>query len=474
VISRWEEEARKQAKIHFTGPQLWGRSPGVYYHEAESAAKAWEIDPARLAAKAGTGLDVLAVAEEAAMGSQLANRTVFKSVKRLLPGERIISSASGDAIETCAFPEASSNIIDSLSEQVCEAFRKGAALELSGGLDSSLVLAFGLHRNVKPRISFTIGDECSADVINATAIAKEFDLPHLRIPVVINREQMREDIVSFIRRSGYSVNAANYAWLPGTLAQLNGMRTAQVSGNGGEICGGFYYTPVDSALEKFSLERIWIASRLLSPRARWSFLWRPDIARDLEAQIYAEVHAALHRVNGTWRERTDAFYRDERIRRWVIPVFDACEALYEVISPFLSPEYIGWATSLDPAVRTRDRRPQRELLWQACPALATFSGVSRQTERAPVFSTIRKTLRRLAGQRQRSALGARESAVALAGDPKIREWIGVMCADSNLEFSTEGVERVLDNPAEYPELLGVLVNASVAWRDVHQSASEEV
>ncbi len=474
MISRWEEEARELARIHSTGPQLWGRSPGVYYLEAGSGAKAWETDPARLAAKAKTGLDALAIAEEAAMGSQLANRTLFKSIKRLLPGERIVSSVKGDVIEACALPQAPPSIIDSLSEQVSEAFQKGAALELSGGLDSSLILALGLHRKVKPRVSFTIGDEHSTDVINATAIAKEFDLPHLRIPVIINRERIREDILSFIRRSGYSVNAVNYAWLPGTLAQLNGMRTAQVSGNGGEICGGYYYTPFDSVVEKLSLERIWIGARVLYPRSIWSFLWRKDIARDLESQVYTEVHAALHRIDGTWRERTDAFYRDERIRRWAIPVFDACEELYEVISPLLSPEYTGWATSVPPALRTRARRPQRELLWQACPALATFSGASRQAERRPVISTTRKILRRFLGQKRRSAVGARESAVALAGDPKVREWISLMCADGSLGLSTEGVERVIGNPAEYPELLGVLVNASVAWHDLRQSATEEV
>ncbi len=474
MISRWEEEARKQAEIHSTGPQLWGRSPGVYYLETETGAKAWETDPARLAAKTKTGLDALAIVEEATLGWQLGNRTVFRLVKRLLPGERIISSPSGDAIETCTFSEAPANIIDSLSEQVCEAFQAGAALEFSGGLDSRLLLALGLHRGVKPEISFTIGEEDSAEVGTAAAIAKEFDIPHLQIPTVVDPDRIREDIVGFIRRSGYSVNAATHAWLPATLSRLDDKRTAQVSGLVGEICGGFYYTPYDHAIEKLRLERHWATMRLMAPRSGWNFLWRADIARDLEMQIYAEIDFALHRVDGTWRERTDVFYRDERVRRWAIPVLDACEGLYQVITPLLSLEYFAWAAALSPSSRTQDRHQQRDLLLKIFPALETFQAQLQKSIGTSSSSTLTKVLRRLFGQKRRSAVGTQESAVALAGDPKIREWISLMCADGGLGLSTEGVERVLGNPAEYPELLGVLVNASVAWHDLRQSATEEV
>ncbi len=473
MISKREEEAQNRARMHSVGPQLWGRSPGVYYIETESGAGEWETDPARLAAERKTGLDALAIAEEAAIGWQLGSRTLFKSVKRMLPGERIVSCDNRDVVETCAYPEVPSCIVERLSAQVCEAFEAGAALEFSGGLDSRLLLALGLHRGVRPKISFTIGEEDSSEVVNAAAIAKEFGVPHLRIPAIVDRERIRDDIVRFIRRTGYSVNAVTHAWLPATLSRLDEVRTAQVSGLVGEICGGFYYTPYDSVIEKLGLERQWVAMRLMAPRSRWSFLWRADIAQDLEAQIYAETDAALHSINGTWRERTDAFYRNERVRRWAIPVLDACEELYRVVTPLLSPEYFGWATALPPSVRTRDRQPERDLLRRVFPELETFQVQVQETVGTASNSTVTKILRRLAGRKRKSDLGALDSAVALAEDSKLREWISSICAYSDLGLSTEGVERVLGNPAEYPELIGVLVTASVAWNDLHQSGFED-
>lgn len=472
MVSKGEEEARKRARTHSMSPQFWGRSPRVYYIETENRAKEWETDPAPLAAKKRTGLDALALAEEAAIGWQLGNRTLFKSVKRMLPGERIVSSRNRDIVETSSYPEAPSCIIENLSAQVCEAFEAGAALEFSGGLDSRLLLALGLHRGVRPELSFTIGEENFPDAINAAAIADRFGVAHLRIPPTVNRERIREDIIAFIRRSGYSVNAVTHAWLPGTLSKLDEVRTAQVSGLVGEICGGFYYTPYDSVIERLGLERQWVAMRLMSPRSRWSFLWHVDIAQDLEARIYAEADIALHSVDGSWRERTDAFYRNERVRRWAIPVLDACEELYQVITPLLSPEYFGWATAIAPSARTRDRQPERELLRRAFFALEDFRGPIQQSSRLSTSPTVSKILRRLAGQNRKSDLGAVESAVALAEDSRLREWISAMCAHSNLELSTEGVERVLGDPIQYPELVGVLVTASVAWNDLCQSSCE--
>ena len=210
----------------------------------------------------------------------------------------------------------------------------------------------------------------------------------------------------------------------------------------------------------------------MSPRSRWSFLWHVDIAQAIEARIYAEADIALHSVDGSWRERTDAFYRNERVRRWAIPVLDACEGLYQVITPLLSAEYFGWATALPPSARTRDRQAERELLMKVLPELETFRGVSHQTPGTSVIPTVTKIMRRLAGRRRKSTLGSQESAIVLAEDPKMREWISLMCAHSNLELSTEGVERVLGDPIQYPELVGVLVTASVAWNDLCQSSCE--
>jgi len=83
-----------------------------------------------------------------------------------------------------AIPDGRSDLSlpDAVSEEIANAMLRGAMLELSGGIDSRLILAAGLARGVRPRAAFTI-DTGAADLETARRIARLVEVPHVEIRV---------------------------------------------------------------------------------------------------------------------------------------------------------------------------------------------------------------------------------------------------------------------------------------------------
>lgn len=459
-------------------PDIWkdgilqddlGLYPKLYYKEGGGLLLSAGNDPSKLNTATSERLDLLALLEGSAMGFQLGARTLFKSVKRLLPWERTTCRSGKLFIEPESAIECPAAILDFLTSQVCSAFEDGVALELTGGLDSRLLLAVALRKGVKPKLSFTIGDQTNADVMTAAAIAKQYDFPHVTLPVMVQEDRIKQDTFDFVRASGYAVNAAAYAWLPATLSPLNNLRTAQMSGLGGEFVGGFYYTPLDSLIEPLRLQAVWVKSRLMQPWIEYTRLWHRDIYRELEAELIREVVERINEFPGPWRERLDSFYRRQRVRRWALPVLDASNNYYTVFAPLLSPEYYAWALSL-PVQKRMDRTAQRELLQAAHPELANLTVAGVQSGSTNALVSAKKIVHRLRRKRRPSPLGTTRSAVALAEDQQIRSLVETMASECRPQFSQAFVEYVLDHPGEHPEIFGTLVTAALAWRDSRDSS----
>lgn len=445
-------------------PENLGLCPKIYYSKHGNDIGHLAYNPATLAARMGDGLDLLAIMEEIALGFELGARTLFASVNRLLPWECIVDRNGKLVVETAVLGKPSTCILECLSDQVAQAFAEGVALELTGGLDSRLLLATGLRRGVKPKFAFTIGAPDSLDVMTAKAIADQYQFTHRNIALVVDQDRIGRDAVDFVRATGYAVNAACYAWIPATLAVLDNERTAQMTGLVGELAGSFYYTPLDSMIELLKLDRSWVKHRLMRAGTGVHRLWKSGTVKDLESKLIEEAIAALNRPDGTWRERTDLFYKNERIRRWALPVLDASNNYYTVVAPLLSPEYCNWAESL--AVSTRvNRNAQRELLSQAHPLLADFRLPGKTDSRKSLATLSGKVLRRVLGKKRESALGAEQCATAFARDQSIRDLLSALIHEGNVGFSPECVEYLLENPSEHAELLGTLVTVAIAWHD---------
>ncbi len=467
-----QEDSQRDVDKEIIEREDFGLCPKLFYTESGHSVDLIAREAVAVAIGTGRGLDPLAIAEQALLEFPLGNRTVFTSVKRLQPWEHMVFRDGVLSVERKQLASCPPDILEYLSDQVCDALDEGAALELTGGMDSRLMLAAGLRRGVKPKLAFTIGDANTYDVMMARAIAKEFGFPHLTLPVVVNEDRIKQDTIDFVRASGYGVNATCYGWLPGTLAALDGKRTAQITGLVGEIAGSSYYTPFDFLIGPLHLARLWVKYRLMRPWIDWRRVWPDHLQRKLEDELTEEALQDLNSFEGNWRERTDLFYKHKKIGRWAIPVMDASNTYYTVVAPLMSPEYCAWAVSLPVAERIR-RGNERALLRRAHPQLADFKAPDGVMSPKLQMSTLGKILKRLKKQRRDSALGTVMTAVALARDREIRAFVQAMAHESGGGFVPAEIDHLLDFPEEQPELLGSLITAAVAWHDLQQRTPAE-
>ena len=215
-----------------------------------------------LAAALGANLDEDAAAEWLAAGHFVSQRTFFREVRKLAPGERLDLSSRGCAVTAVWSPPAEpgaatdadyrSAFLDALA-----AFDTGgdAAAELTGGLDSRLVLAGRMERELST-LSWTLGQP-GCDELRVVERLRSLR-PFEHVPVPLNGEfgaALPQLTASMHEQADGEVNALEYAPLLVAFAKLEGTRQVSVSGSGGEIARGYYYAAganVDALVHKLS------------------------------------------------------------------------------------------------------------------------------------------------------------------------------------------------------------------------------
>lgn len=423
-------------------------------------------DPAFLAALGGDAeIDAVALFEDLAFGFRMRHRTIFSNVHRLLDGEYV--SSDSEKVTSAESPDFPSDTEDAqiadLSDAVEEMFERGDALELTGGIDSRLVLALGLHRGKRPRLAITLGEEGDPDVRAARALCDHFCISHLVLPVVIDPNRLAEDVQMFVRRSGYFSNGTAYGWLPAVFRRLADERRGQITGTGGECATGFYYTPADPFLDRVPMVDLWIRWRLQIPGNRARELFCDDIASSLGTLAAEDARLSLTRGALSWRARLDRFYCEERIRQWAAPVLMASGHWYEVSSPLLSNAYQRWAASRTPRERA-GRKAQRELIARLHPDLAALPYAAAFNTSRP-GGLLRKMTRRFCNRRTTADLGARSVASALAKSPDALDCLERLCDHPSLGLSHLGVTSLLSEVSQGSQEIGALITASHALAD---------
>jgi len=453
----------------------WLSNPSAYFVEQHGTITRTHTDMTALAAELDADLDAISITEAAAFGFQMGNRTLFDGVKSLLHAQEMLRENGRTIVREMSFEAPREPISQILRARVAEALEEGAALELTGGLDSRLLLACGLAAGVKPKVSFTLGNESDSDVQRASQIAKHFDFPHLYVPTVANEARLKQDALDFVRFANYSVNVSSYAWLPGTLEPLDELRSAQITGTFGEIVGSSYYNPLDPYVDPLRLHRMWVRHRLVQQWIPWRMLWQDDVVHDIASKMFDDALAALNQANGSWRERVDVLFRDYKTRRWWSPVLNASSHYYRVIAPYSSNEYVGWCRTI-PVEQRPGFGPQRELLRDASPELAMgnpqlgIPPIAVKHKEVPLFgksiSMAKTIVKRLSKAKRESGMGVSESAAKLGRDADMRGLIETMVSESSLPFHQSNIDQLLNDPAEHPELFGVLLTAAIAWKDL--------
>jgi asparagine synthase (glutamine-hydrolysing) len=321
-----------------------------------------------LASLTGTGVDELAVAHFALLGFPLGNETMFQGVHKVRGGTDV-TLARGvltqcERIVPPAEPVHSGPQAVSRAVQELMAANPDASLELSGGLDSRVVLAAIPRSARRNLVAITVGPDDGDDVRIARHLAVREGLDHVVIggaaEAVGGPDGARRRVEDAARSRDFMANP-----LVGAITDRVETMTPpgpRFSGVNGEYVRGFYY-PGTVPWGSISAGNV---NRLL----RWRMLTNDRVA---DALFVPDWIAAQSRSFADWlrkdlsetalslRPATDEFYLKHRVAGWAGPAYSHAVTQRTVLAPFLHPAFLAWAASTKPTERAGSRAMARAL-----------------------------------------------------------------------------------------------------------------
>jgi asparagine synthase (glutamine-hydrolysing) len=320
----------------------------------------------------GSGPDDDALAVAALAGHPLESATVVSDVRLLRAGEvcelrdgrvhlsRVASrptvGADGWIDDLATIRRTGAEVVRSI---VDDALRTTSppVLELSGGLDSRVVLAAIPPERRQGLEAFTLGHPGSADQLVACEIARRNGLDHRCIDMTqladIPSEEAEALVVTAGWEADWSGNAVALAVLKWAESRVADDRP-RLSGQNGEFGRGFYYallprwTPnVDASVRALGRWRAFANDRVDDELLR----------SEVRARAEDEALATLRRLipPGPFLASTDELYLDMRMARWLGPTYTVASRSRIVLAPFLDDRYLSWVRSVSPTRRRGSR-----------------------------------------------------------------------------------------------------------------------
>jgi hypothetical protein len=448
-------------------PGFLGLGP-MYYVKKEGIILGVSSEPSLLAALYCCPLNKQAIYQDITIGFRIAENSIFEDVSKILPGMGMVVqdgciSLKQFHFESPTYVLAEEQLLDELPAYVAQSFSEGYISELTGGIDSRLLIALGLSGGGKPNMAFTIGDANSADVLAAKNICHELGVAHKLLGQGFDEVELFNDTIDFLTRSGFTSNAASYGWLPTVYRSLAPFREGQISGAGGECAGDFYFTPLDSIVKTNKVRDLWINYRLLRSGNKFLSLMAENQRNDLLSSVKVSVNNHLDSSTyENWCEGLNKLYTHHRVRNWVGPVLNASSHWYDVKAPLLSSLYINWANKV-PNKQRKGRASQLALISKLSPSLAGMP-YEKDLNSHPIFGNSRfaeisiKVSKRLMQKKTKEDLGTvsvvdelfrleyYQSKAALL----IRDFFGI---------SEEGVSKIFSSPIVFSNELGYIFTA---------------
>lgn len=363
-----------------------------------------------LAALAGSGLDEDAVLLQSQLGWQLGQRTLFAGVAKMPPGALVeLSDGKPRRIVLDPAPQpvglnegvdrAATVLRESLGRYLDE--NPDPTLQLTGGQDSRLILSAVPPERRRGLRVMTLGVPGTDDVELAAQLSSELGLRHIvrtldDLSSLSPLEAFERTWAASSRLDCMSDPLARAAtlWVEQSFPQ-----GARLSGLGGEIARGFYYTgrvsptPItDDRVERLAAWRM-LANEAVEPGALNERIAGQAIPLATEA-----IHRAISDSGPEWYTATDELYYRHRMQRWAGLGETAICFDRSIANPMLDHRFIEVARGLAP----KDKKNSRFLaLLQMSldPALASIRLDNRPAPRAYANPNL------LNRARQRAAMG---------------------------------------------------------------------
>jgi hypothetical protein len=422
------------AVVHLPGP---GGEPRVavdrlglqhvYLHEASDGVVWLSSSSLGLARGLGCALDDMGVAEFLCASHLVSQRSLFKDIRKLAPGERLRLGRDGCSTEHCWLPDDTERGDDErYRSAVLAALRTvgdlGVAQELTGGLDSRLILAGRARCGLAGR-AWTFGPPGSEELRIVERLKRRLAFEHRAVTVEpAIGARIPELTARWHELCDGESNALVYSFLLEVLPQLDGWRTVSLSGLGGEVVRTFYAAALTGGGRDIDsgtlLSRATTATRpVIAAMRRDRF---PDPTAALRAAL--EERLASSRM-GSAAGRLDDLYVRSRMQRFAGRNLTTTGYLSRQAIPLFHDRVMAAAFALSPE-RKRHGAVLSDALLEWSPGLAAVpldNGMSviPPGPRAPVASA-RYVIAR--GRRALQKYGGRAGAALARRPPGSVPW----------------------------------------------------
>lgn len=329
-----------------------------------------------LAQALGATVDEDATAEWLAAGHFVSQRTFAREVRKLAPGERLELGVSGCVTRATWQPPAQQGaaadadyrtaFLDAL--EACHA-GAGTAAELTGGLDSRLVLAGRLERGL-PTLSWTLGQAGCEELrtVERLRLAAGFD--HIAVSLNGSLSAAIPGLTCEMHDAADGeVNALEYAPLLVAFAKLQTRRRVSVSGSGGEIARGYYAAAASGGAEPSVAVRT-LVRKLSGATAPARGALRADLFPDPLEPLTGAVERFLEAASTPDAAGLlDDFYVRARMQRFAGRNITTTGLYCRQALPFFGNSVVDASFGL-PAARKRQGRVVRDAVAAWAPELA--------------------------------------------------------------------------------------------------------
>jgi asparagine synthase (glutamine-hydrolysing) len=417
-----------------------------------------------LAAALGATFDEDAAAEWLAAGHFVSQRTFAREVRKLAPGEWIELDERGCTVRSVWTPPA--DPAPAVDDDYRRAFLgaladsdegDGTAAELTGGLDSRLVLSGRLEGELST-LSWTLGQPGCSELRVVDRLRSERPFDHVAVPLNGSLAGALPELTAAMHeQADGEVNALEYAPLLVAFAELEDRRSVSVSGSGGEIARGYYYAAAGRSREVGSAVDVGaLVHKLTGATGAARASMRRDVFPDPLEPLRRAVERAAGTILGASAETVlDDFYIRARMQRFGGRNITTTGLHCRQALPFFDNRVVDVSLGLD-AARKRQGRVVRDAVARWTPELARVPLDSGMAVAAPSWRTPASGARWAGamGRKAAARYGGRAGRLAASRAPDVVPWASARTEPAFRDFVRDllpatgaRVHRLLDPAA---------------------------
>lgn len=313
-------------------------------------------------------LDETGVAVQSLLGWQLGQRTLLRGIRKLAPGAvaRLdegavqVTPAAADAASPIsleqAVVEAAAVLRDSLNALLDD--HPDAVLQLTGGMDSRLLLSAIPERRRRGLRAMTLAVPGTGDVAIAGEIAHRYGIQHDVHGLTDVGDVTPAEAWELCAADSHRLDAMAdpVALAAQRIAERAFEQGVRISGLGGEIARGFYYVGKvkDRSYTRADAEQL-AAWRMFVNEAVEPGLLTPEFAAWARDVANERVYEALRAGGDEWFRAADDLYVRHRMQRWAGATDTAVSDQRTVVNPMLDARFLAIASRLTPQDKAGSR-----------------------------------------------------------------------------------------------------------------------